>query len=273
MTQPKWYDGTFFYSEGWTMKEIIDIATPLCDRFVVGDEIGEGGTPHLQCRFVFKTEKTIQTLRNQFGAKKGHEVHFTPTHVRDFNYCEKEGRFYRSWEGPISKFVDLALRPWQEDFIKKFKATDDRTVLVVYDPYGNNGKTWLSKFMQATRQAQYVPPLSEAQDLMAFALEKQAHGYVFDMPRSDTIKQKKGMWSAVEQIKNGYLYDKRYKYRDTWTEPPKVAVFCNDLPEPNLLSFDRWQVYKLGGILGVRCLQRMEPTETKEGWEWSIVAE
>lgn len=109
MTQPKWWDCTFFYSEGWTMKEIVDIATPLCDRFVIGDEVGEGGTPHLQCRFVFKTAKSLETLRNQFGFKKGHEGHWSQSHTRDFKYVEKEGRYYRSWEGPLTKYVDIAL--------------------------------------------------------------------------------------------------------------------------------------------------------------------
>lgn len=273
MTQPKWWDATFPANQ-WTMHEIVEISKELCDRFVVGRERGEGGYDHFQFRGVFKCPKEIATLTNQYGMKRDVKwAHWSPTHVRDFKYCEKEGNFYRSWEGPLAKYCDVVLRPWQEDFVEKFSLNGPRDVIVVYDPVGNSGKTYVSKYMQVTRRAQYVPPMGDAQDLMAFALEKQASGYIFDMPRSESIKQKKGMWSAVEQIKNGYLYDKRYKYRDAWTEPPRVAVFCNELPDPDVLSGDRWQVYQLNRYLGeVRGLQRMEPYETETGWEWAVVS-
>ena len=62
------------------------------------------------------------------------------------------------------------------------------------------------------------------------------------MPRTESVNNKKGMWSAIEQLKNGYLYDKRYNYRDMWIEPPTVAVFTNELPETGYLSKDRWRI-------------------------------
>ena len=56
-------------------------------------------------------------------------------------------------------------------------------------------------------------------DFMAFAMAKPDKAYIFDMPRTESVKQRKGMWSAIEQIKNGYLYDKRYQFRDMWIDP------------------------------------------------------
>ena len=67
-----------------------------------------------------------------------------------------------------------------------------------------------------------------------------AKGYIFDVPRCDTIKGKKNMWKAIEQIKNGLLYDRRYTSRKMWIDP---KILCsNELPDRENLSADRWNV-------------------------------
>lgn len=240
MTEPKWWDFTASKKMGWTREKVIAILEPLADRFVIGDEVGEGGYEHLQGRVVFKVGKDTLTLANmQLG------WHWQPTHVRDFNYCEKEGNFYRSWEKSINKFANLELLAWQEELVHMMDQQTERQIFVIYDPIGNHGKTYFSKYCVATRRATYVPPMTEAMDFMAFAMAKPSSGYIFDMPRAETIKQRKGMWSAVEQIKNGYLYDKRYQFRDAWIDPPKVVVFCNEAPPKEGLSLDRWVLFKI----------------------------
>lgn len=246
MTAPKWYDFTLSREK---MKErgidgfekVGQLFENLgAERYVIGSEVGEGGYEHYQCRVVFKTEKDFNHLVNVFAGIG----HVSPTSVRDFKYCEKEGNYYRSWEKVLNKFADIELRPWQGQVISMLKEQDDRSVQVIVDEDGNHGKTVLAKYLQINRICQYVPPMGEAMDLMAFAMAKPSKGYVFDMPRSETIKQKKGMWSAIEQIKNGYLYDKRYKYQDMWIEPPKILVIANEEPPLDALSHDRWHLYR-----------------------------
>lgn len=241
MTDVKWWDGTF-PQDMWTKDELIDLGKQHCDMFVIGDETGEGGYRHWQCRFKFKVGKELATLLNQFGVRKGKGCNFTKTHVRNFEYCKKGGKYYCSWEGALAKYQCLELRDWQAQLEELFKHQDERTVCVVYDPIGNHGKTYFAKYMQATHQAQYVPQMDSAMDIMAFALEKPCAGYVVDLPRSESAKVKRGMWSAIEQLKNGYIYDKRYKYRDEWRDPARIIVFCNELPDMDTLSEDRWQV-------------------------------
>nr|WCD56390.1 MAG: replication associated protein [Smacoviridae sp.] len=81
-------------------------------------------------------------------------------------------------------------------------------------------------------------------DYMAFALaHTEAKAFVFDIPRSDDGKREKQMWSAIEQIKNGYLYDKRNTWREAWIDPPKILVFTNSPPNKECLSKDRWRTY------------------------------
>lgn len=245
MTEPKWWDFTASKEKGNTREFVIKVLEPIADRFCVGDEVGSTGYQHLQGRVVFKVGKDLKTLTNM-----GLGWTWTPTHVRDFHYVEKEGNFYRSWEKHISKWANIELLGWQKGLLECMDKQSDRQVTVVYDPKGNRGKSWFAKYCVATHRATYVPPMNDAQDFMAFAMAKPDKAYIFDMPRAESIKQRKGMWSAIEQIKNGYLYDKRYSFRDMWIDPPTIVVFCNEPPDEDVLSADRWQIvsfYEFGG--------------------------
>jgi len=259
MTAPKWYDLTLSEEKCRErgIENVEQVGTLLenlgADRYVIGREIGEGGYQHYQVRVVFKTEKDTNHLISVFAGIG----RVTPTHVRNFNYCEKEGNFYRSWEKVLNKFANLTLKVWQGQLISELSDQNEREITVVVDDNGNHGKTWLAKYMQVNHIAQYVPPLAEAQDFMAFAMEKPSKGYCFDLPRAETDKQKKGMWSAVEQIKNGYLYDKRYSYRDLWIQPPKMVVFTNEMPPTEMLSKDRWRIFTIDDRWGVETLERI----------------
>lgn len=246
MTAPKWYDFTLSkekVKEKWKIENMERLGHLFenigAERYVIGDEIGENGYEHYQVRVVFKKEMAEQTLHNIF---KG-IGRVSPTHVRNFDYCEKEGKFFRSWEKALKKYADIKLKNWQGEAIALLGDCNEREIAVIIDEDGNHGKSVLGKYMQVHRIAQYVPPMGDAQDLMAFAMAKPSTGYVFDLPRSESVKQKKGMWSAIEQIKNGYLYDKRYSYRDMWIEPPKILVLTNEEPPLDALSRDRWKLY------------------------------
>lgn len=253
MTEPKWWDFTASKAKGNTRAKVIAVLAQLCERFAVGDEVGEGGYQHLQGRCVFKVGKDLKTLINM---KLGWD--WSPTHVRDFNYVLKEGNYYCSWEGPIAKWANIELRPWQSACKQRLEMQDERTVMVVVDEQGGLGKTSLARYMVATHQAVYCPPMQDAQDFMAFAMAKPAKAYIFDMPRTESAKQKVGMWSAIEQIKNGYLYDKRYHFSDMWIEPPKVLVFTNEKPPLDNLSADRWDLWGLYDYYGTVQFYPME---------------
>lgn len=257
MTEPKWWDATISKKEN-TFEFVVAKLEALSERFVIGDEVGEGGYEHFQIRCVLKTGKSLDTLK-----KMDLGWHWSPTHVRDFNYCEKEGKFYRSWEGALKKYPMMDLLPWQTQavgyLLDDIAKGDDRHITCIVDVDGNHGKTWLGRYLTATHQATYVPPFQEAQDFMAFAMAKPSKAYLIDMPRSESIKQRKGMWSAVEQMKNGYLYDKRYQFRDAWIEPPAILVFCNELPDVDSLSRDRWRFLRFDSWGSVETLEEYEP--------------
>ena len=237
MTKPTWWSITAS-KRFWTFESIKAILERECERFVIGEEVGEGGYEHFQIKAVFKKGRDTKELGIILPG-----THVTPTSVKNFQYEEKEGNFYRSWEGALKEYQNYKPLPWQQQALDVLEKQTDREICVIIDEEGGHGKTTLAKMMQVNRIAQYCPQMESASDYMAFAMAKPSKGYCFDMPRSEDIKKRKSLWSAMEQIKNGYLYDKRYNYRDMWIEPPKMVVMANEEPPYEALSKDRWKVF------------------------------
>lgn len=240
MTDVKWWDFTI-PEDAVTDEQLQSYLDELCTKWAYEHEIGAGGFRHIQGRCVFNVGKQLGTIKNQIPIASAHWSK-TQSKTRNFDYVEKDGCAIRSWEGALRKYATLKLRPWQEQLELLLQHRDDRTVHVIFNEEGNVGKSTFVKYICATHQGVYIPPMGDAQDIMAMAMAKPSKCYVIDMPRTESVNNKKGMWSAIEQLKNGYLYDKRYNYRDMWIEPPTVAVFTNELPETGYLSKDRWRI-------------------------------
>lgn len=249
MTSPKWYDCTISVDN--LRKSVMELNNPnsdvirwvadkfdeKCDRYCIGYEIGsETGYEHLQCRIVLKSEWNIKYVIAWFPYGN-----WSPTSQlgRNFAYCEKEGKFFRSWEKGLRDYQTLEPVLWQEWFLEYWKKQNDRQILICLDKVGGHGKSTLRKMMVAQHMATYIPPMDKPKDIMRMAMAKPSKGYVIDLPRAEG-KVNDAVWSAVEQLKDGYLYDDRYSFRDMWIEPPKVAVFCNDYEEGRI-SEDRVQ--------------------------------
>lgn len=260
MTEPKWWDCTLSREETfkdgrlnpWAKFQTHEIGMWLmthgAERCVIGEETGENGYRHWQIRVVFKkpmsTGQVLQLIESGY---------WTPTIVRDFYYCEKDGRYWRSWEGGLRKYQTLELYPWQNEIIERLKKQGDRRVTVLVDEFGNSGKTTLAKVITARHTGAYCPPMDTPADYMAWALAHQNAGtFVIDLPKADDQKREKALWSAVEQMKNGYLWDKRHHWQEAWIDPPAVLVLTNEEPPRLTLSADRWDIGHLekGAILG-----------------------
>lgn len=242
MTEPKWYDVTISRAVVPDIKQVIEQMEIIgCERYVIGEEIGKDGFQHWQTRLVLEKGRSWAQMKEIFKTCG----HVTPSHVRNFSYCEKAGNFYRSWEKALGKYSMLELLPWQQQALECLTNQGPRRVTVIIDEHGNHGKTYLRKFLQANHFAEYIPPMAEWKDLMRVCMAKPGRGYCFDLPRADTIKQKKGLWMAIESIKDGYLFDDRYTFQEKWIEPPNILVFANEEPPYELLSKDRWDCQRI----------------------------
>lgn len=245
MTDVKWWDGTV-PKDKCNFDALVNRCEELCERFVIGNETGQGGYEHYQIRVVFKAPKELATVRNQF-ADVCDCIHWTKTskNGRNFEYVKKEGKFFCSWEGALRKFALLNLNEWQSQAQEFWNNQNERQICVIQGE-GNDGKSWFAKYMEATHQADVCPVTDgDPSNYIEYCQKHPCKGYIFDVPRADSIKSKKAMWRAIEQIKNGLLYDRRYTSTKTWIEPPRIIVFANDLPDRENLSADRWQIFAI----------------------------
>lgn len=233
MTSPKWYDITA--SKEKLPSSILEKwLNERCERWAYGNEVGEGGYEHYQIRVVLK-EPTDEYEMRKIWAAFGH---VSPTHVRNFDYVLKEGDFVCSWIKIPQTMKNPEFRPWQRALLDLEQ--DDRQIDVIIDLAGNTGKSWLTKYCALKMRAVNVPAGLEGKDIMRMCLKRGAQNglYIFDMPRAIT-KQSKSVWSAIESIKNGYLWDDRYTWEEKWIDPPRVWVFTNEYPKYDLVSEDR----------------------------------
>lgn len=129
MTEPKWWDCTLsreatFKKGGlnpWSSLSTEEVGRYLMDhgaeRCVVGEEEGEDGYRHWQIRVVFKKETSMEKVYTIIS-----NGYWTPTQVRNFDYCEKEGKFWRSWETALQCYGAMEFWPWQNEVISHIKA-------------------------------------------------------------------------------------------------------------------------------------------------------
>lgn len=260
ITAPKWYDGTVskdkmrqsviemgyinedIFSEEFLEKHLREVLDGICERYAYGNEVGKDGYQHFQIRMVLS--KPVEILRlSAYLIDHGIPMHLSATQVRNFEYVQKEGNYYCSWEAVLNKFARGTPFMWQLIALDMWKKQNDREILVITDDKGRHGKSWLRKYMVACHMGTFIPPLEKAEDIMACAMAKPSKGYIIDLPRADG-KVKRAMWSAIEQMKDGYLYDKRYSWQEKWIDPPKIMVFCNDF-DPLMMTTDRWQSFDI----------------------------
>jgi len=78
------------------------------------------------------------------------------------------------------------------------------------------------------------------------------------MPRAIDKTRLYGMYSAIEQVKKGKLFDIRYNYKAWWIDSPQIWVFTNHLPDLNLLSGDRWRIWVINDD---KILEKYQPEE------------
>jgi len=111
---------------------------------------------------------------------------------------------------------------------------DDRKVIWYYDEIGNNGKTWLSKYLLAKGDAAYFTNGKTTDISHAYNGERIV---IFDFSRTLDGKVNYG---AIESVKNGVLFSPKYNSTTKVFSCPWVICMANFKPNFAALSRDRW---------------------------------
>lgn len=139
--------------------------------------------------------------------------------------------------------------PWQRSMISTSKDGDydGREVNVIIDKVGGSGKSTVGIYLACNGTGHRVPLMQSAHDIMQFVHSLDAAPcYIFDIPRDLNGMAASHMYSAIEEIKNGVTYDKRYRGRIRYMNPPKVWCFTNNVPDVGRLTIDRWKFWQIG---------------------------
>lgn len=207
--------------------------------WTIGYEVGRDGYRHIHVRL--NARHDFAELQRYFP-----ECHIEEGSTEDNHYETKDGHFVCS-----NDTVDVRrcrfgrLRDNQQEVLELLDRQNDRQVLVWVDSTGNVGKSFLTRWLVERRRAYYVPPTVDnvKQIIQWVCSGYQGQPYiVIDIPRS--AKWNQSLYTGIEAIKDGIVYDTRYssKLRDIWGV--KILVLTNSMPKLDALSQDRWVIYE-----------------------------
>ena len=193
-------------------------------------------------------------------------VHLSPTCTANHNdqlYVLKlDTRIEGPWtdKDPGAPYIPRQFRgfdatnfyPLQTKVWNSADVVDNRSINYVCNPGGCVGKTVIAALMALHQRAVLIPPVNDAEKLIASICNilsgreiREPKCMFIDLPRSLDKAKLGGIYSAIEQIKNGYVYDMRYHYKEWWFDSPQLWIFSNEPPKLHFLSRDRWNLWQV----------------------------
>lgn len=214
-----------------------------CKKWIIAKEIGKNGYEHYQVRLTTSNDAFFEWAKDHIPT-----AHVEKAETESFEYERKEGKFWTSEDNnEILKVRFGELRPNQRTIMKIIQSQSDRQVDVFLDPSGNHGKSWLTIHLWETGKALVVPRASAtAEKLSAFVCSAyNGEPYIIiDIPRA--TKPTVSLYEAIEELKDGLVFDHRYSGKTRNVRGAKVIVFTNVPLDLKKLSHDRWRVHGVG---------------------------
>lgn len=232
-----------FTLNNYTKNEYLDILDTLESKkidYIIGEEIGEQGTPHLQG--YIESPKKIRWTELKLTNKIHWEV---ARGSRDKNiiYCSKEGKFKCTRKlKPITTITKLY--DWQQNIVNLYNTEPDgRSVYWYVDEVGGKGKSSFCKYMYIKYDCITIQggKLADIMNII-FNLKDIPKMLIIDVPRCNTNKVS---YSAIECILNGMITNTKFETGIKVFNPPHVLVFSNYYPDDSKLSEDRWNIIEL----------------------------
>ena len=148
------------------------------------------------------------------------------------------------------QYQNIQFHDYQQEIYDN-KDINHRQINLVFDPKGNNGKTTIGALSSIKKGYIYLPFINDYEDLMAtmlckcYDVTRDPKVVLLDMPRALGKDRLGQIYAGLETIKGGYLFDKRYHFKEWWINAPSIYVFSNKMPDLKYLSLDRWRFLKI----------------------------
>lgn len=217
-------------------------------HYIIGREVGESGTPHLQGFFESKSAKAFSLLKSI--SPRAHWEKARGSVQQNKDYCGKEEiictNIYSQNEIMLSKYDDIEWYDWQCKVLDIIMdKPDSRNIHVFIDPEGNTGKSFLCKYIALRYNCIIADGKKDNifnQVKMAIDNKEPTDIIILDIPRhnKDFVN-----YGCLEQLKNGLLYSGKYEGGKCIFENPHVIIFSNSDLEYDKMSKDRWRIYDI----------------------------
>jgi len=232
----------------------------VAKKFIYQWERGATGYVHCQAYLNLKkksyyTGKPLGKLLNSLGLNGAECRAASSDGLEELKrYTKKlDTRIAGPWgDKPIYLGQDLICintpYPWQKQILEIVKSPpDDRKILWINDSGGNIGKSKLLKYLCYNRLAKRIPLGNATQLKTNVITQGPSLCYCVDLPRTiGSTERMHDLISAIEEIKNGWVSSAMYgKHQELFMQPPHVIIFSNMSPPRELMSADRWEVYKV----------------------------
>lgn len=142
---------------------------------------------------------------------------------------------------PPPVFAEGELRDWQKSLSTLLAVPpDDRKVLFVVDPDGNRGKSWFQKKFHLAAPTKVQLLMMGKRDDMAYAINEERNVFFINVPRGSMEFLQ---YSILEMLKDGVVHSPKYESRTKFLSTPHVVVFCNEYPDMNKMTADRYDFF------------------------------
>lgn len=238
------------YSVDWLEK----FHSSKIEQYVLGREVGESGTPHIQgyVKF-FKKERPKSVIdSDQIHWEKCRNI------ANAIAYCQKDGD-YEILGLPRPQVLEILAEkdfyPWQAAAMDKMRCfQDNRKIFWIWEAEGNVGKSAFVKHIVHHRDAMICSgKASDMKYLIAKFIKEKSYTpeiVIFDVPRSNLQYIS---FQGIEEIKNGCFASTKYDCEMILMNSPHLFIFANEPPWEHMgmyngkpkMSLDRWEVYKI----------------------------
>lgn len=242
-----------FTLNNYTNDEYSSIVSDIKDigLYVIGKEIGDLKTPHLQGYVNFKKKIRLTGLK-----KINQRIHWEKckgSEEQNIVYCKKDGDYTTNFpksrnERLLERYEDVIWKPFQKSIIDLVaKEPDPRKIHWFWERKGNIGKSFLTKYLVLKFDC-IIGSGKKADVFNQILLWLQKNKYkdpkviILDIPRSgyDYIN-----YGAIESIKNGCFYSGKYEGGQCLFDIPHVICFANEEPCKEMMSMDRWDITEI----------------------------
>lgn len=246
--------------------DCIEYLHKIAKKFVFQLEIGkENNYKHWQGRLsLWKIKRKTELLKLLKGLDKPNPFNYlepttTEEHKKEAFYCMKEDS---KIEGPWSdkdkakyiprQYRNIKLYEWQQQIVDSKDIHQDRIIDCIVDEVGKMGKSTIASICDLYYGGIDLPPINDCEKIISSLCDKliakqetNPKILFFDMPRALNKDKLHQLFTAMEIIKKGKVWDMRNSYKEWWFDSPRIWCFTNTQPDISYFSSDRWCFWEI----------------------------